>query len=207
MSPLPAPTVNAITEYAQHASKNAYLGANWFEDLKATRALAADVINADASEIALIKNTSEGISLAAGGLTWKPGDVVVTTAVEYPTNLYPWMEMAHRHGIKIVRVPEIELPDGTVFSPDALFEDAALIHEVNGRQFHAADEAGEDVFEAMQRRHDLLVAAGVRALHNSPRRLRRDADSVLREVEEVYLRRAGRGMPPGVKILRTAPLA
>ncbi|HVX69112.1 MAG TPA: hypothetical protein VHA79_05415 [Mycobacteriales bacterium] len=101
----------------------------------------------------------------------------------------------------------IELPDGTVFSPDALFEDAALIHEVNGRQFHAADEAGEDVFEAMQRRHDLLVAAGVTALHNSPRRLRRDADSVLREVEEVYLRRAGRGMPPGVKILRTAPLA
>jgi len=113
MSALPAPTVAAIIEYAQHASKHAYLGASWFEDLKATRALAAEVINADAGEIALIKNTSEGISLAAGGLTWKPGDVVVTTAVEYPTNLYPWMEMAHRHGIKIVRVPEVEMPDGT----------------------------------------------------------------------------------------------
>jgi hypothetical protein len=101
----------------------------------------------------------------------------------------------------------IELPDGTVVSPDALFEDAALIHEVNGRQFHAPDEAGEDLFEAMQRRHDLLAASGLSALHNSPRRVRRDGDCVLREMEEVYLRRAGRGMPAGIKILRTAPAA
>ena len=99
----------------------------------------------------------------------------------------------------------IELPDGRRFSPDALFEDAAVVHEVNGRQFHAPDEAGEDVFDAMQRRSDALVAAGFVVLHNAPRRLREEPRQVVREVEAAYRQHAGRGMPRGVKLLRTGP--
>ena len=99
----------------------------------------------------------------------------------------------------------VELPDGTRFSPDALFVDAAVVHEVNGRQYHAPHEAGEDVFDAMQRRNDALVAAGFIVLHNSPRRLRVDAGGVLRELEAVYRQHADRGMPRGIKLLRAGP--
>jgi hypothetical protein len=91
----------------------------------------------------------------------------------------------------------LELADGQRLSPDALFEDAALIHETNGREFHAAG----DLFEAMQRRHDRLVAAGFTVLHNTPRRLREEGATVMTEVEECYRRLAGRGLPPGVRII------
>jgi hypothetical protein len=96
----------------------------------------------------------------------------------------------------------IELPDGARFSPDALFPDAAVVHEVNGRQFHAP----EPVFDAMQRRNDALVAAGFTVLHNTPRRLRVDPRQVIRELEAVYRRHSGRGLPSGVKLLRHGPV-
>jgi selenocysteine lyase/cysteine desulfurase len=37
-------------------------------------------------------------------LQWHPGDVVVTAADEYPSNLYPWINLAHR-GAEVRRVP------------------------------------------------------------------------------------------------------
>ena len=119
MSPLAAPVAAAVQGYAVRSSQHAYIGETWFDDLNKMRALAAEVINADASEIALIKNTNEGLSIAAGGISWNAGDVVVTTVVEYPSNLYPWMEIAHTRGIKIVRVPEVELEGGARAVPTA----------------------------------------------------------------------------------------
>jgi hypothetical protein len=100
----------------------------------------------------------------------------------------------------------IELPDGNRFSPDALFPDAAVVHEVNGRQFHAPDTAGEPLFDAMQRRNDALVAAGFAVLHNTPRRLRDDPNQVMRELQAAYRRHSGRGLPKGVKLLRHGPV-
>ena len=40
-------------------------------------ACAADFLGADPDDIALIKNTSEGLSLIAAGLDWQPGDALV----------------------------------------------------------------------------------------------------------------------------------
>ncbi|HVV76813.1 MAG TPA: hypothetical protein VHC43_12315 [Mycobacteriales bacterium] len=100
----------------------------------------------------------------------------------------------------------VELPDGRRFSPDALFVEAGLVHETNGRQFHAP-EAGNGVFEDMQRRNDALVAAGFVVLHNSPSRLRAEPAVVRREVEQAYRRNAGRGLPGGVRFLREGPAA
>lgn len=97
--------------------------------------------------------------------------------------------------------PLIELPDGTKISPDGLFLDAGLISEVNGRGPHA----GEDAFEDMQRRHDALVAAGFTVVHNSPRRLRAEPLAVISQLEVIYERAAGSGLPPGVRILRFGP--
>jgi cysteine desulfurase / selenocysteine lyase len=64
------------------------------------------LINAHPDEIAFIKNTSEGLAFAANGLDWKAGDEVISTAVEYPANVYPWMDLAQRAGIRHVMVPE-----------------------------------------------------------------------------------------------------
>lgn len=95
----------------------------------------------------------------------------------------------------------LELPDGSVIYPDALWEDAGLIHETNGKLFHSAD----DDFEQMQRRHDRAVTFGLTALHNTPRRIRGEGREVLYEVEQTWLRLRGRGLPPGVRLLPAAP--
>lgn len=95
----------------------------------------------------------------------------------------------------------LELPDGRLISPDALFVDAGVVHETNGRRPHAA----EDAFEDMQRRNDAMVAAGLTVLHNSPRRIAAEARAVIAELEACYRRHAGRGLPPGVSLLRRGP--
>jgi hypothetical protein len=95
----------------------------------------------------------------------------------------------------------LQLPDGRVASPDALFADAALIHETNGREFHA----GQDDFEDMQRRHDALVVAGFTVLHNSPARIGQHGRDVISEVASCHRRLVGRGMPAGVVLLRSGP--
>jgi hypothetical protein len=97
--------------------------------------------------------------------------------------------------------PLLELPSGVRVSPDALFYDAAVVHETNGRGPHG----DEDQFESMQLRHDTMTEAGLIVLHNSPRALLRDSDRVMREVLTCVRRHAGRGLPPGVVLLREGP--
>jgi hypothetical protein len=101
--------------------------------------------------------------------------------------------------------PLIQLPDGTKISPDALWVGAALVHEVNGREHHAPDRAGEDAFEDMQRRSDAMVTSDLTVLHNGPNRISTEKRSVLGEVETTFLREDGRGLPPGVVVLRVGP--
>jgi selenocysteine lyase/cysteine desulfurase len=53
----------------------------------------ARLINGDVDEVAFVKNTSEGISIVANGLDWKPGDNVVIPDIEFPANVYPWWNL------------------------------------------------------------------------------------------------------------------
>jgi selenocysteine lyase/cysteine desulfurase len=65
----------------------------WMAAYEGVRAGAARMINATPGEIAIVKNTSEGIATVAMGLDWKPGDVVVAFEEEFPANYYPWKRL------------------------------------------------------------------------------------------------------------------
>lgn len=58
------------------------------------------LIGAEASEIAFVKNTTEGLVTVANGLDWRAGDNVVLPDIEYPSNVYCWMRLAKR-GVSI----------------------------------------------------------------------------------------------------------
>lgn len=81
----------------------------WLErnsEMDRVRGLAARLLGARHShEIAFVENTSGGLSLIAGGLDWKPGDNIVSAALEFPSNVYPWMQLAER-GVELWQVPE-----------------------------------------------------------------------------------------------------
>jgi selenocysteine lyase/cysteine desulfurase len=58
------------------------------------------MINAAPGEIAIVKNTSEGIATVAIGISWKPGDIVVAFAEEFPANFYPWKRL-EANGVEV----------------------------------------------------------------------------------------------------------
>jgi cysteine desulfurase / selenocysteine lyase len=105
MSSLPQPAVDAFQKWLKEAAEvgNPVWG-QWVKGIESTRATAAQMIGAHAEEIALVSNTTSGISLIAEGLDWREGDNVVTLADEFPSNLYPWMNLAGR-GVETRRVP------------------------------------------------------------------------------------------------------
>lgn len=73
-----------------------------------TRVVAAKLIGAKASEIALLGPTSVGLSLVANGLDWSAGDEVVCYQDDYPANVYPWTDL-ERLGVT-VRLLKPEAP-------------------------------------------------------------------------------------------------
>ncbi len=113
VSPMPRAAADALRKHAAESEKSAYVFTSWYQDIEKLRILAAGIINAHRDEIAFVKNTSEGISIVANGLDWQWGDRIVTTGVEYPANIYPWMELERTRGVKLVMVPEETAPDGT----------------------------------------------------------------------------------------------
>ena len=65
----------------------------------------AALVNADsASDMALLKSTSEALSVVAFGLDFKPGDQVVIPEEEFPSNRIPWEALAQNGDIELVQV-------------------------------------------------------------------------------------------------------
>jgi cysteine desulfurase/selenocysteine lyase len=106
VSPMPRAAAEEMRKFAAESESGAYLGSAWYMDVERLRLLVAGMLNAHRDEIAFVKNTSEGLSIVARGVEWQWGDRIVTTNVEYPANIYPWIEVARSHGAKLVMVAE-----------------------------------------------------------------------------------------------------
>lgn len=113
IAPVCKPAADALRRYAEEAQSSSYLGTSWFSDLGKVRESAARLINASPDEIALTKNTAEGLSSVARGLKFAPGDRIVTTGVEYPANIYPWMDLQRHNGVELDLVAEESTASGT----------------------------------------------------------------------------------------------
>jgi cysteine desulfurase / selenocysteine lyase len=97
VAPLPRRTALAMQALAQDALDFGSLHYDrWLDTYEAVRVAAAQLIGAQRNEIALVKNTSEGISMVAQGLDWHPGDRIVAFREEFPSNYYPWLRLESR---------------------------------------------------------------------------------------------------------------
>ena len=76
----------------------------WMDRVEEIRRNCAKLINADIEEIAFIKNTSHGLSIVAEGFDWKKGDNLLLYEKEFPSNVYPWLNL-QRKGIEVKFVP------------------------------------------------------------------------------------------------------
>ncbi len=80
---------------------------DWMKTVEKTRLLFARLINADPSEICFATNTSEALSTVAGGLSWKPGDKIIVPVPDFPSNVYPWLNL-ERLGVEIIFIQRKE---------------------------------------------------------------------------------------------------
>ena len=104
--PLPERTVRTIGEMTRLRAEPWRFGQELqFGTLDRSRELCARLIGASPAEIALMVNTTYGLNVATGSLPFAPGDVVLTSDREFPSNVYPWMALEKTRGVRLERLP------------------------------------------------------------------------------------------------------
>jgi len=114
--------------------------ADFFTASEVVRGLFAQLINADADDIAFAPAVSYGMAQAAANISLARTQTIVTLAEQFPSNVYPWMELAERTGAQFVTVPRpgdddwtaallasIDRSTGVVAVPHCHWTDGGLI--------------------------------------------------------------------------------
>lgn len=111
VAPWPSRTADAVCQFArENQQQGAQQYPRWMELESQTRQSLASLINVpNVEDIALLKNTSEGLSFLAYGLDWNPGDNIVISDEEFPSNRVVWQSLKQSG----VEVREVNLQQGS----------------------------------------------------------------------------------------------
>lgn len=98
VSPWPVRTARAVERFAgENAAQGSLNYPQWVAVEAALRGQVQRLLNAPSTgDIALLKNTSEALSLVAYGLDWRRGDNIVSSDQEFPSNRIVWQSLAQR---------------------------------------------------------------------------------------------------------------
>jgi selenocysteine lyase/cysteine desulfurase len=99
----PDVVVDTVTAYLR---EEAILGgyemeAAYRESLENVYVSIAKLLNASAEEVAIVENASMGWQLAFNGIDFQPGDEVITSEMEYVTNLIGFLNLQNNPGIVV----------------------------------------------------------------------------------------------------------
>ena len=105
IAPWPACTGRAVSDFAEENVAAGPAGyRHWIEREQIIRTQLTRMLGASSDDdIALLKNTTEGISVVAWGLDWQAGDNMVLPVGEFPSNRLPWLAQQSR-GVTIREV-------------------------------------------------------------------------------------------------------
>ena len=110
VAPMCKRAVAASRQFLQEAMDHSCVRGVAYKEADRVRERSAELLNADQDEICFVKNTSEGLSFVANGLDWREGDNIVTSNVEFPANVYPWLSLESRN----VRIKTVNEEDGRI---------------------------------------------------------------------------------------------
>jgi len=116
VAPLPEPSRKAMAaQIADQAENGDVNWPDWRNNVERVRSLGAGLLGAEKGEVAVVRNTTEGIGLVAEGFPWREGDNVVVPSSEFPSNLYPWKFLASRGvEVRVVDAPDERLDPAKV---------------------------------------------------------------------------------------------
>jgi selenocysteine lyase/cysteine desulfurase len=105
VAPISGRAAEAMRRFAEEACSHGYVRGGLYPEAKRVRQSAAKLLNCHAEEVTFVANTSQGLCHVANGLQFSKGDNIVTAGVEFPANIYPWMNL-RSHGVQLKMVPE-----------------------------------------------------------------------------------------------------
>ena len=101
VAPLHKGSKTALEEYTEHFLNHGIRNYDhWYEKTEIIRENFANFIGADKSEIAFIKSTSAGLSILANGINFQEGENIIIPDIEFPSNVYPWLNL-QRKGVNV----------------------------------------------------------------------------------------------------------
>ena len=167
VSPLPRRTAEAMETLAADAMHHGALHyPAWTRTVQDVRQAAARLLGCGPDEIALTKNTSEGLAIIANGLDWRSGDVVVGIRDEFPANYFPWLRL-ERRGVKLrwldLKNGRVDLNDIDQACKGARLLAVSFVQYLSGFRLDL-----DAVGEICRRRGALLVVDGVQGLGPFP---------------------------------------
>jgi len=99
--PLCRPVIEAMELYITENSRTDIDGFKSFlTKEKNSKNLISEMINTVPERIAFVDNTSNGINILAQGINWKKGDRILLNDLEFPANVYPFMNLG-KEGVKV----------------------------------------------------------------------------------------------------------
>ncbi len=95
VAPLPLRTGQAINAFAnENVERGSQHYVNWLQTEKRLHQQLQQLVNAPTvDDIALVKNTSEALSVVAYGIEWHDGDNIVSSNQEFPSNRIVWQSL------------------------------------------------------------------------------------------------------------------
>lgn len=114
VSPIPRVARDAIEAAAgEFMDGGSLVAQRWEDHQELVRSRGAALMGVPPRNVAVVKNTTEGLGFVANGLDWAPGDRVIVADHEFPSTVYPWLALRDR-GVEVEMIEPVgegrELP-------------------------------------------------------------------------------------------------
>lgn len=161
VSPPPIPTIKAVEAQLRDVHENGSVNFHsWLAVKERARELLAGLLGARPEQVAFVRNTSDGLSTVANGLTWRAGDNIVTFRREFPSNIYPWLRLRDVFGVEVRMAEE---RDGRVDlnELEGLVDQNTRMIAISHVQFASGFRSDLERLGKLARQHDALLVVDV----------------------------------------------
>ena len=93
---VPNQVTEAVKNFYQDVQETGGDKVIWHPEVARVRGLCAKLIGAESTDIAFVKNTSDGLNFLANGVDFQPGDNVIVSDQEHVNNLFPWTNLERK---------------------------------------------------------------------------------------------------------------
>lgn len=141
---------------------------DFFREAEAARELFARLVGGDADGVAIVPSVSYGMAVAARNIPVGEGEEILLLAEQFPSNVYPWRELAKRAGARVVTVPRPADYDWTPALLERIGEETALVAVPN---CHWTDGSLVDLVRVGERAREAgaaLVVDGIQSVGAHP---------------------------------------